>query len=152
MQVFGIEATFFENLIDASLALFLRVHTAMLASFHTVPSPRRLSHHDSQTRCVHRKRQPRGYSSAVGASRVFRGVRRHEGHQAHGRLTMIEWTNPHSCFYVDVDEDDSPIVHWISEAGSPSALSRQGFKRGGLTLGDTIVVDGYRAKGWVALD
>ena len=63
-----------------------------------------------------------------------------------GALTKIEWTNPHSYFYVDVKEDDGALVHWTCEAGSPGALSRQGFKRGSLKLGDTVVIDGYRAK------
>ena len=31
-------------------------------------------------------------------------------------------------------------------SGSPGALSRRGFKRGDLKLGDTIIVDGYLAK------
>jgi hypothetical protein len=63
-----------------------------------------------------------------------------------GALAKIEWTNPHSYFYVDVKEDDGTLVHWTCEAGSPGALSRQGFKRGTLKLGDTVVIDGYRAK------
>ena len=63
-----------------------------------------------------------------------------------GTLTKIEWTNPHSYFYIDVKEDNGNIVKWSCEAGSPGALSRRGFKRGDLKLGDAIVVDGYRAK------
>jgi len=53
-----------------------------------------------------------------------------------GALAKIEWTNPHSYFYIEVKD----------EAGSPGALSRRGFKRGDIKLGDTIIVDGYRAK------
>ena len=63
-----------------------------------------------------------------------------------GTLTKIEWTNPHSYFYVEVKEEGGGIVKWSCEAGSPGALSRRGFKRGDLKLGDSIVVDGYRAK------
>jgi hypothetical protein len=63
-----------------------------------------------------------------------------------GALTKIEWTNPHTYFYLDVKEDNGESVKWACEAGSPGALSRRGFKRGDLKLGDTIVVDGYRAK------
>ena len=63
-----------------------------------------------------------------------------------GALTKIEWTNPHTYFYLDVKEDNGETVKWACEAGSPGALSRRGFKRGDLKLGDTIVVDGYRAK------
>lgn len=63
-----------------------------------------------------------------------------------GALTKIEWTNPHSYFYIDVKEDNGNVVKWSCEAGSPGALSRRGFKRGDIKLGDTIIVDGYRAK------
>src|SRR6266700_627643 len=63
-----------------------------------------------------------------------------------GTLTKIEWTNPHTYFYVDVKEDNGNVVKWSCEAGSPGALSRRGFKKGDLKLGDSIIVDGYRAK------
>jgi len=63
-----------------------------------------------------------------------------------GALTKIEWTNPHSYFYIDVKDESGNIVKWTCEAGSPGALSRRGFKRGDIQLGDTIIVDGYRAK------
>ncbi len=63
-----------------------------------------------------------------------------------GALSKIEWTNPHSYFYVDVKDESGAVVKWTCEAGSPGALSRRGFKRGDLKLGDTIIVDGYLAK------
>jgi hypothetical protein len=64
-----------------------------------------------------------------------------------GSLTRIEWTNPHSYFYLDVkDEKTGKVTAWTLEAGSPGALSRRGFKRGDIKLGDTLIVDGYRAK------
>lgn len=63
-----------------------------------------------------------------------------------GTLVKIEWTNPHTYFYIDVKEPDGSVTHWGLEAGSPGALSRRGFKRGDLKLGDTIIVDGYRAR------
>ena len=63
-----------------------------------------------------------------------------------GTLTKIEWTNPHTYFYIDVKEPDGSVVQWGLEAGSPGALSRRGFKRGDLKLGDTIIVDGYRSR------
>lgn len=63
-----------------------------------------------------------------------------------GTLTKVEWTNPHTYFYVDVKGDNGDVVKWTCEAGSPGALTRRGFKRGDLKLGDTLVVDGYGAK------
>jgi hypothetical protein len=63
-----------------------------------------------------------------------------------GSLVKIEWTNPHTYFYVDVKDDAGNVVHWTLSAGSPGALSRRGWKRGDLKLGDTIIVDGYLAR------
>jgi hypothetical protein len=63
-----------------------------------------------------------------------------------GVLTKIEWTNPHSYFYIDVTDDKGNVVNWGCEGGGPGALSRRGFKRGDIKLGDKIVVDGYLAK------
>lgn len=63
-----------------------------------------------------------------------------------GTLVKIEWTNPHTYFYIDVKEPGGAVTRWGLEAGSPGALSRRGFKRGDIKLGDTIIVDGYRAR------
>ena len=63
-----------------------------------------------------------------------------------GTLVKIEWTNPHTYFYIDVKQPDGSVVRWGLEAGSPGALSRRGFKRSDLKLGDTLIVDGYRAR------
>jgi hypothetical protein len=63
-----------------------------------------------------------------------------------GTLAKVEWTNPHTYFYVDVKEDNGTVTRWACESGAPGALSRRGFKRSLLKLGDTLIVDGYRAK------
>ena len=63
-----------------------------------------------------------------------------------GTLAKVEWTNPHIYFYVDVTDEKGTVVRWACESGAPGALSRRGFKRSVLKLGDTLIVDGYRAK------
>jgi hypothetical protein len=63
-----------------------------------------------------------------------------------GTLAKVEWTNPHIYFYVDVKDDTGTVVRWACESAAPGALSRRGFKRSLLKLGDTLIVDGYRAK------
>ena len=63
-----------------------------------------------------------------------------------GALVKIEWTNPHIYFYVDAKDESGAAVRWTFSSASPGALSRRGFKRGDLKLGDTIVVDGYLAR------
>lgn len=63
-----------------------------------------------------------------------------------GTLTKIDWSNPHSYFYIDVKDEKGNIVNWGCEAGAPGALNRRGFKRGDIKIGDAIIVDGYPAK------
>ena len=63
-----------------------------------------------------------------------------------GTLAKVEWTNPHIYFYLYSKDEQGNVVRWTCESGAPGALSRRGFKKGDLKLGDTIVVDGYRAK------
>jgi Family of unknown function (DUF6152) len=63
-----------------------------------------------------------------------------------GTLTKIEWTNPHTYFYMDVKDDNGKVINWGCEAGAPGQLSRRGFRKGDIKLGDTLVVDGYLAK------
>jgi Family of unknown function (DUF6152) len=63
-----------------------------------------------------------------------------------GKLTKIEWTNPHSFFYIEVTDSRGRINRWTVEGAGPGALSRRGFNRGDIDLGDTLIVQGYLAK------
>jgi hypothetical protein len=63
-----------------------------------------------------------------------------------GVLTKVEWTNPHSYFYLEVKDEKGNVATWGCEGGAPIALSRRGFKRNDIKVGDTVTVDGYKAK------
>jgi hypothetical protein len=63
-----------------------------------------------------------------------------------GTITKVEWTNPHAFFYIDVKDDRGNVANWACEGGGPGALSRRGWKRGDVKLGDTLIVDGYLAR------
>jgi hypothetical protein len=63
-----------------------------------------------------------------------------------GTITRIEWTNPHSYFYLDVKDSHGRVTNWGCETGNPGALSRRGWKRGDIKIGDTLIADGYLAK------
>jgi hypothetical protein len=63
-----------------------------------------------------------------------------------GTLAKVEWTNPHIYFYVDVADEKGTVVRWACESAAPGSLSRRGFKRSLLKLGETLIVDGYQAK------
>lgn len=63
-----------------------------------------------------------------------------------GKITRLEWINPHSWIHMDVKGADGKISTWRIEGGSPNALISQGVTKSLLTIGMEIVVDGYQAK------
>ena len=63
-----------------------------------------------------------------------------------GKITRVEWTNPHTYFYIDVVDAQGKVTNWGVEGASPGALSRRGWKHEDLKIGGKVVVEGYRAK------
>ena len=62
-----------------------------------------------------------------------------------GVVSKIEWTNPHARFYIDV-KDETGTHTWNLELASPNVLSRNGWTRRTLNIGDEIKVEGSLAK------
>ncbi|MBL8266112.1 DUF6152 family protein [Steroidobacter sp.] len=63
-----------------------------------------------------------------------------------GTLTKVEWTNPHSYFHLNVTAKDGSVSTWACEGAGPGALSRRGFNKSDIKIGDQLIVDGYLAK------
>jgi Family of unknown function (DUF6152) len=63
-----------------------------------------------------------------------------------GRVTKVEWMNPHVQFYIDVKDPSGKLTNWVFELGSPNTLMRSGFTRNSLKIGEQITVQGCRAK------
>ena len=63
-----------------------------------------------------------------------------------GKVTKVEFINPHSWIHIDVTGADGKVFNWGVEGGSPNALLRLGFTKAALPIGTEIVVDGYQAK------
>jgi hypothetical protein len=63
-----------------------------------------------------------------------------------GTVTKIEWANPHTFFYIDVQNESGQYENWALEMGSPNGLMRRGWTRNTLKLGDVVTVTGSRAK------
>jgi hypothetical protein len=63
-----------------------------------------------------------------------------------GIVTKIEWSNPHTYFYMDVTDPDGKVVNWGMEMGSPNGLMRAGWTRNTLKVGDEVTVEGAQAK------
>ena len=64
-----------------------------------------------------------------------------------GRITKVEWTNPHIFIYIDVvDEESGEVENWALEMGGPNQLLRLGWKRDSLKTDDMITVEGSLAR------
>ena len=63
-----------------------------------------------------------------------------------GTVTKVEWMNPHARFYLDVKDDAGKVTNWEFELGSPNGLMRQGLTRNSMKIGDSVSVQGSKAK------
>jgi hypothetical protein len=63
-----------------------------------------------------------------------------------GIVTKIEWSNPHTYFYMDVTGPEGKVANWGMEMGSPNGLMRQGWTRNTMKVGDEVNVEGAQAK------
>ena len=63
-----------------------------------------------------------------------------------GKVTRVEWTNPHIFIYADVTDAKGAVVSWAFEMGGPNALLRQGWKRDSLKPGDLVTFEGSLAR------
>jgi hypothetical protein len=63
-----------------------------------------------------------------------------------GTVTKLEWTNPHTWFYIDVKDDSGKVINWGFEMGSPNILLRAGWTRNSMKVGDVVTVEGVGAK------
>jgi hypothetical protein len=63
-----------------------------------------------------------------------------------GKVTKVEWINPHAWIYMEVTGGDGKKVIWAVEGGAPNALARRGWRPSSLPVGTEIVIEGYQAK------
>ena len=64
-----------------------------------------------------------------------------------GKVTKVEWTNPHAFFYIDVkDAKTNETANWAAEMNSPNSLMRLGWTRDSMKVDDVVTVQGSLAK------
>lgn len=63
-----------------------------------------------------------------------------------GVVIKVDWTNPHTYLYIEVETDEGDYEEWALEMGSPNGLTRRGWKRDTLAIGDEIIVQGSLAR------
>jgi DNA/RNA endonuclease YhcR with UshA esterase domain len=63
-----------------------------------------------------------------------------------GTVTKLQWRNPHTYFFVDITDEKGVVHNWAFELGSPNVLMRRGWTNESLKAGDTVTVEGARAR------
>ena len=63
-----------------------------------------------------------------------------------GKVTKVEWMNPHIYVYVDAKDEKGATVNYAVEGGAPNGLYRQGWRNDTLKNGDPISIEGFLAK------
>ena len=63
-----------------------------------------------------------------------------------GKVTKIEWINPHAWIHLEVPGEGGGVARWMVEGGTPNTLLRAGIDKHTLAIGTEIVVRGYQAK------
>jgi hypothetical protein len=64
----------------------------------------------------------------------------------HATVTKFMWSNPHSLLYFDVKDEKGNVVHWVAEAGGPSAMEPLGWSKSVVGPGDVVTVYMFQAK------
>lgn len=63
-----------------------------------------------------------------------------------GKVTRVQWVNPHVWIHIEVTVDDGTTEEWMVEGGSPNTLTRLGVTAESVKVGTELVVDGYQAR------
>ena len=63
-----------------------------------------------------------------------------------GAFTSIDWRNPHGWLYVDVKDAAGKVTKWQVELGSPNQMSRSGWSKDSVKVGEELVIAGIMAK------
>ena len=66
--------------------------------------------------------------------------------EVEGIVIKVEWTNPHTYFFIEIETEDGDFEEWAMEMGSPNGLVRRGWSRNSLKIGDVVTVTGSRAR------
>jgi hypothetical protein len=63
-----------------------------------------------------------------------------------GRVTEVDWANPHVHVFISVDDNDGAPAIWAIELASTVELQWSGWRPDALDVGDTITVEGFAAR------
>ncbi len=62
-----------------------------------------------------------------------------------GKVSMLEWTNPHIVVHLDMAGADGKVVTWLVNTVPPTVAKRHGFSQSSFATGTEVSIDGYQA-------
>ena len=63
-----------------------------------------------------------------------------------GRVVQVMWANPHASIDLEGRTSTGEAGQWSVELGSVADLTRSGWKRDSVKMGDEILIEGWLAK------
>lgn len=63
-----------------------------------------------------------------------------------GRVTGVQWANPHTVITVEGSEDGGIEAEWRIEAAAAAMILRTGIERDSVSVGDAVRAAGYRGR------
>ena len=58
-----------------------------------------------------------------------------------GFVTKLDWVNPHAFVFIDTKDESGAVKSFKVEMGPPYALTRGGWKRDSIKVGDKVTVE-----------
>src|SRR5262249_33887657 len=63
-----------------------------------------------------------------------------------GTVTKVDWANPHTHIFMDVQDANGQTANWEIELGGIKKLTSLGWKMDSVKMGDQITVNAWKAR------
>jgi hypothetical protein len=63
-----------------------------------------------------------------------------------GRVSLLEWMNPHIVIHLEVAGADGKVATWLVNTRPPNPMIRLGFSKSSFAVGTELTIDGYQAE------
>jgi hypothetical protein len=63
-----------------------------------------------------------------------------------GSFVRMDWVNPHSWVYIEVENPDGSKTEWGAETPPPNVLYRQGWRKDFFKPGEVLRIEGFAAR------
>lgn len=66
--------------------------------------------------------------------------------QLQGHVTKVDWRNPHTHIFINVESADGEVTNWAVELESPVVLRQHGWRENSVAAGDQLTIRGIQAR------